>query len=319
MTRSLRFAKVLVDFFIAIMKAKNTQNFQTVGLIGRTRLTDKTAFLLKLKKYLEENKKTLLWDNHMSAIYGDKQEHTVAHILKNADLVLTLGGDGTILKILRDLPKRKDLFICGINLGNVGFNTEIRDPKKTLNYLDEFFKGEYHVDERLILRATLYRNGKKISTHTALNDVVINQGNFARLISLRAEIDQRKMISFKSDGVILATPTGSTGHSLSAGGPIIHPRIEAFIFTPICPAVLSVRPIVIPANRQITVTLETERRYKDNTIGLTIDGQIVLPLQYGDQIKIRRSSRRLRFIRKATGGGSYYRLLRDSLSWGKTA
>lgn len=299
------------------MKSKKTTNYQIIGLIGRTNLETKAAYIKKLQAHLQKKNCELIWDKHVGEILGKKNEHERAHILKAANIVISLGGDGTILKLVRDLPKRKDLYIVGVNLGNVGFNTEIRVPEKGFKDLDDFLNGQHHIDERLLLRVTLYRGGKKIATHLALNDAVINQGNFARLISLHAEIDQRKMISFKSDGVILATPTGSTGHSLSAGGPIIHPRIEALIFTPICPSELTVRPIVIPSNRQITITIETERRYKDNTIGLTIDGQIVLPVQYGDQIKIRASSRKIRFLRKVSGGEGYYKLLRDKLNWGK--
>ncbi len=298
------------------MKAKKRPTFQKIGLLGRTKMEKHAAFIKKLRLYLKKKNVEIMWDSYISPVLGAKGEHGRAHILKQCDMVISLGGDGTVLKVVRDLPKKKNLFLLPINLGNLGFHTEIQKKSNTFEVMDEFFKGKYHIDERLILRATLYRKGEKIATHLALNDVVINQGNFARLIHLGAKIDQRNMISFKADGVILATPTGSTGHSLSAGGPIIHPRIDAFIFTPICPAELSVRPIVIPSNRQITVRIETERRYKDNQIGLTIDGQIVLPVQYGDEIRVRRSSRKLRFIRKATGG-NYYKLLRNKLRWGK--
>lgn len=299
------------------MKAKKAPLFQVIGLIGRTGLARHEEFLLTLKKDLEARGCELLWDANTSLVFGNTKETTRAHILKKADLVLTLGGDGTILKLVRDLPKRKDLHIFGINLGNLGFLTEARNPHKAFDLLTEFFAGRYQVDERILLRVTLYRKGKKISTHLALNDAVINQGNFARLICLRAEIDQRKMIDFKADGIILATPTGSTGHSLSAGGPIIHPSMDGFIFTPICPAELSVRPVVIPSNRQITLTLQTARRFEDNRVGLTIDGQVVIPIEYDDQVKIRKSSRKLYFIRKATGHTNYYRLLREKLHWGK--
>lgn len=275
------------------------------------------SFLKDLKRFFEDKKLELMWDSHLSEIYGNEKETDKPKILRKADLLLTLGGDGTILKLMRDLPKRNDLFVLGVNLGTLGFNTEIQKPAKTFDALKEFFKGDFHIDERLLLRITVYRKGQKIQTFLALNEAVINQGNFARLIHLQAEIDQRKMLQFKADGVIVATPTGSTGHSLSAGGPIIHPRIDAFIFTPICPSELSVRPIVVPSNRQLTITIRTERRYEDNQIGLTIDGQTVFPLQYGDQVKIRRSSRKLRFIRRSRAGGNYYRILRDKLNWGK--
>ncbi len=299
------------------MKAENPAQFQTIGLIGRHKMTRDESFAKVLKKDLERRGCKVIWDPNMSAVLGEDGQHQIPYIMRHSHLVMTLGGDGTILKAVRELTKRKDLYIFGVNLGNVGFLTEAKKKEKTFELLDEFFAGNYHVDERLLLRVTVYRKGKKIATHLALNDVVINQGNFARLIRLRAEIDQRKMISFKADGLIVASPTGSTGHSLSAGGPIIHPRIDAFAFTPICPSELTVRPIVVPSNRQINIKIETERKFSDNQIGLTIDGQIVIPVEYGDEIKVRRSSRKLRFIRKAGAYGTYFKLLRDKLNWGK--
>lgn len=304
------------------MKAKKTVEFHTIGLLGRNNMKEDAPFLKQLKEYFDKKKCTLMWDNYLSEVYGKKGEKNRATILKHATLVLSLGGDGTLLKLVRDLPLRKNLYVLGVNLGTLGFNTEVSNRNKVFPLLDEILGGQYHVDERLLLRATLYRKGEKIATHLALNEAVINQGNFARLIGLYCEIDQRKMIEFKADGVIVATPTGSTGHSLSAGGPIIHPRIDGFVFTPICPSELTVRPIIIPSNRQLTVRVDTERRYADNKIGLTIDGQVMVPVEYGDVVKIRASHRRLRLIRapiKASGGGNYYRLLRDKLSWGKKA
>jgi NAD+ kinase len=298
------------------MKAKNPEKFQLIGLVGRTRMKEHAPFLKQLMRYLKKQKCDVMWDPYLSCVYGEKHEHSRGHILKSADLVITLGGDGTVLKAVRDLPKRKNLYFLGINLGNVGFHTEIRKSKKTFDLMDDFFNGNYFVDDRLLLRVTLYRKGKKIATHLALNDAAINQGNFARLISLRAEVNQRKMIYFKADGVLVASPTGSTGHSLSAGGPIIHPQVDALIFTPICPSDLTVRPVVMPSNRQVKITIDTERRFEDNKIGLTIDGQIVIPVEYGDEIKIRKSSRRLRFIRKSASTGSYYKTLREKIGWG---
>ncbi len=304
------------------MKAKKPIKFHTIGLIGSSKLSEHSTYLKQLKEYFDKRKCELLWDSSLKEIFGANTETPHTTILKQADLVLSLGGDGTLLKIIRDLPLKSKAVILGVNLGTLGFNTEVEEPEKIYEILDEFFEGQYHIDERLLLRATIYRKGEKVVTHLALNEAVINQGNFARLISLYAEIDQRKMIEFKADGIIVATPTGSTGHSLSAGGPIIHPRVDGFVFTPICPSELTVRPIVIPSNRQITIRIDTERRYADNKIGLTIDGQVMVSVEYGDVIKIRASHRRLRLIRrskKASGGGSYYKLLREKLSWGKRA
>ncbi len=295
------------------------QDFQTIGLIGRKKLTKHKAFLKKLFAFLKGKERNIIWDDNLEEYFGVRGKSYRGDILKRADMIITLGGDGTILRLIRDLPKRKNLFFFGVNLGNVGFLTEVKKSERVFELLEEFFSGKYHIDERLILRVTQYRDREKLSTHLALNEAVINQGNFARVITMSAKIDKRKMIQFKGDGVILASPTGSTGHSLSAGGPIIHPRLDALVFTPICPTELSIRPIAIPSNRQVTITIETDRKFADNKIGLTIDGQIVLPLEYGDQVKVRRSSRKIRFLRKQGGGQRYYRLLRDKLSWGRKA
>jgi NAD+ kinase len=299
------------------MKAKKQEKFQVIGLIASSKTKKHAAFLKDLMKYLKKKKCKIIWDDHLTCIYGEENVQDRAKLLKSADLVITLGGDGTVLKAVRDLPKRKNLYLFGINLGHVGFHTEVKKSKKAFDVLDEMLAGKYVIDDRTLLRVTLYRKGKKIATHLALNDAAINQGNFARLICLKTEIDQRKMINFKADGMIIATPTGSTGHSLSAGGPIVHPHLDALIFTPVCPSDLSIRPVIIPSSREMTITIDTERRFEDNKIGLTIDGQIVIPVEYGDKITVRKSSRRLRFIRRNSSIGSYYRVLRNKLGWGQ--
>jgi NAD+ kinase len=128
-------------------------------------------------------------------------------------------------------------------------------------------------------------------------------------------INQRKVITFHADGLIISSPTGSTGHSLSAGGPIVHPSLPGIILTPICPATLSIRPIVIPNDRQLKIVLNTRRRHEGENVGLTLDGQETIPLEYGDEIKIRKSSRYFNLIRLK--GGNYYKMLRDKLRWGE--
>src|SRR5581483_8004954 len=145
--------------------------------------------------------------------------------------------DGTLLKTASRCVTKKTL-VLGVNVGTVGFLTETT-PEKLHEDLQKLFKGEYTVDMRFLLRVTHYRNNEKIKTFLALNDAVINQGSFARLIEMDVEINQRKVITFKADGLIVSSPTGSTGHSLSAGGPIVYPSLPALILTPICPASIS--------------------------------------------------------------------------------
>ncbi len=293
------------------------KRIQKVGLVGRSNLDGKRTYIKKILKHLKKHVDIVKYDTRIATCLNDRKNHMTRNKqMKDMDLIITLGGDGTLLKAIRETDKKNKPIILGVNLGNVGFLTEVHKVERIFDTIDKIFKGRYHLDDRDLLRVTVYRNGSKFKTFLALNDAVINQGNFARLIELSVTIDQRKMIRFKADGVIVATTTGSTGHSLSAGGPIIHPGLSAFIMTPICPAALTTRPIVIPNNRQLNIKIETARRYADNDIGLTMDGQIILPLKYSDEIKVRKSSRRAQLIRMTNK--KYYKVLRDKIGWGKS-
>jgi len=284
-----------------------------IALVANARL-DRSgkAVLKKVETFLKKKNLKILYQKHAATILKSKPTSSSA-IMEKADLAITFGGDGTLIKLARN-TSYKNIPVFSINLGTVGFLTEIQKTENVLKNLERIFEKKYRIDARSLLRVTLYRKGEKIETFLALNEAVINQGNFARLIELSAEIDQRRMVQFKADGIIVATPTGSTGHSLSAGGPIVHPQLDAFVFTPICPSALTMRPIIIPNSRQLILKIETERKFKDNEIALTIDGQIVVPLKYGDQIKIRRSSRN--FLLARMTNTRYYRMLRDKLHWG---
>jgi NAD+ kinase len=290
------------------------KTIKTVAIITKRSITDNAAqkkCLRQLVKFLKKNKKRILCDNNSAPLFKKVEGHKKDYLLKNADLAITLGGDGTILKTARKLSRKK-ILILGVNFGNLGFLTECR-PDKMLECLTRIFKGNYHIDKRSLLRATIYRSGKKADTYLALNDAVINQGAFARLIEMDLAIDSLKLVKFKADGLIVSTPTGSTAHSLSAGGPIVHPYIEGLILTPICPNSLSMRPIILPDQKMLTVTIETQRHNENAVIGLTLDGQDMTTLNYGDKIKIRRSKRFLNMVRTRH---RYYRTLHNKLSWG---
>lgn len=282
-----------------------------VGIVAKRNIVQHQKTLNSLARYLKRHNKVIMADNNTGLLLK-KEGFNKEHILKNADLVITMGGDGTLLKTARKLSRKKVLML-GVNFGNLGFLTECT-PDKMLECLDKIFEGNYHVDKRSMLRATLYRNGKKTETYLALNDAVINQGAFARLIKMDLEVDGIKLVRFKADGLIVSTPTGSTAHSLSAGGPILHPYIEGLVITPICPSSLSMRPIIIPDDKQLSITIETQRREDTAIIGLTLDGQDMTILKYGDKIKFRRSSRNVYMVRTAR---RYYRMLRSKLSWGE--
>lgn len=279
-----------------------------IGIVTKRNIKNNVDYLKGLYDYLKRKKKRVFLDRNAGPLLLNEEGYTKEVLLAKSDLVIVLGGDGTLLKTARQIGYKKTL-VLGVNMGNLGFLTEV-DPEHLEEMLERVWEGKYVIDERSLLRVTVYREDVKIYTSLALNDAVINQGAFARLINLRTEINQRKINDFWADGLIVATPTGSTGHSLSAGGPIVHPGLNTFVVCPICPSSLSNRPIVLPMDRQIKVTLGTDR----GDVGLTLDGQESLSLQYNDDIKIRRSTRKFYLVRKT--GENYYKILRAKLKWG---
>ncbi len=287
-------------------------NLHKIGLITKKNIGEHFSALKKIVDSLKKMGKDVLFDAHSGPLFNKKGYRKI-ELLEKADMILTLGGDGTLLKTAACMGE-KPVLILGVNFGNLGFLTE-STPQNLQQDLRKIFNGKFWIDERFLLRVTHYRKGEKVNSFLALNDAVINQGAFARLIEMRVEISSQKVVTFKSDGLIVSSPTGSTGHSLSAGGPIVHPSLPALILTPICPATLSIRPIVIPNDREIKITLTTARR-EHQDVGLTMDGQKTIPLEYGDQIKIRKSSRPYKLVR-LKDQSNYYRMLRNKLHWGE--
>jgi len=291
-------------------QAKNPKSLNKIAIITKRNIITRKDVVLELVKYLRKKGKDIIFDNNSAPLVKNETGEKKEKLLREADMAICLGGDGTLLKTARRMGKKK-VPILGVNMGTLGFLTETT-PKKMYGALDRVFENNYVIDRRFILRITVYRDGQKIYTNLALNDAVINQGLFARLIDLRLEVNQRKIIDFEADGIIVATPTGSTAHALSAGGPIVHPSVYSFVIVPVCPASLSVRPIVIPNDRQLKLVVQTHR-VKEH-VGLTLDGQETFDLEYGDEIKIRKSSRWFDMIRLT--GGNYYKMLRTKLHWG---
>lgn len=295
---------------MASFRQKN--GFKKIGIITKHNLKAMMPCLKMLVPELKKYEKEILFDGNCCHAFGKKKGLEKSEIMRKADMVVVLGGDGTLLKVARSVSTKK-VPVLGVNMGNVGFLTETT-VKGLPGILKKIFSGHYSVDERFLLRVTMYRNGKKYFTSLAFNDAVINQGGFARLIQLRVEVNQRKLALYNADGLIISTPTGSTGHSLSAGGPIIHPKIDGMLLTPLCAVKLGFRPILIPNSRQISIHLETEWRAQKKPIVLTLDGQETLNLKLGDTVRIRKSSRVFQMLRAP--GHKYYQMLRRKLNWG---
>lgn len=285
-----------------------------IGIITKHNIKNHEDYLKKLVAEINKYDKEILFDENAAKVFEGKTPYDKAKIMRRADLVIVLGGDGTLLKTARYASNKKNPLIAGVNMGHLGFLTEFT-PRRLLKSVDKILAGKFRRDDRFLLRVTIYRNNKKKFTILALNEAVINQGGFARLIKLLVEVNQRKLANYRADGLIICTPTGSTGHALSAGGSIVHPRIDGIMLYPLCPIKLGVRPIIVPNNRQIIIKLETEWRAEKKPIVLTIDGQITMNLRKGDAIRVRKSSRTFSMIRMQ--GHNYYRMLRRKLNWGE--
>jgi NAD+ kinase len=230
----------------------------------------------------------------------------VPQIGANCDLVLVVGGDGTMLGMGRRLAQY-GVPLIGINQGRLGFITDIplgnfRDA------LSPMLAGEFEEDHRTVIQAAVIRDGQCVFEATAMNDVVVNRGATSGMVELRVEVDGHFVANQRADGLIVATPTGSTAYSLSAGGPLLHPSTPGWVLVPIAPHTLSNRPIVLPDASEVTIELASDREASAN-----FDMQSLASLQHGDRITVKRSQHRVRFLHPR--GWTYFDTLRKKLHW----
>ncbi|MRR59112.1 MAG: NAD(+) kinase [Deltaproteobacteria bacterium] len=230
-------------------------------------------------------------------------------ISKQADLVIVLGGDGTLISVARLMVDR-EVPIVGVNLGSLGFLTEIT-LAEMYPLLEDCLHGNYQLSERMMLQADIVRNEQNIASYRVLNDVVINKGALARIIELEAQFDGNFLSRFRADGLIVSSPTGSTGYSLAAQGPVVHPALDCLLVTPICPHTLTNRPIVVGGDSALAIMLKS----KDEDVFLTLDGQIKLELEYGDTVLIHKAASRTKLVLSCSK--DYFEVLRTKLKWGE--
>lgn len=245
-------------------------------------------------------------------------DESIAHILgrpelacplnrfhEKAELLCVLGGDGTLLGIARQLAGQA-LPILGINLGTLGFLSEA-EPDNLHDAAASLLSGAYEVEQRMMLEATLYRQGKELATYTAMNDIGIAKGSFCRIIQCAVYLDEQYVATFNGDGVIVSSPTGSTAYSLSAGGPIVAPNVEVLLLTPVAPHSLTARPMIFSADQVIRVEVDAVHQ----EMGLSIDGQFGYRLEGGDVIRIKRSPHVTLLIKWK--GSSFFQVIRSKL------
>lgn len=230
-------------------------------------------------------------------------------LMEAADLMISLGGDGTLLNTAR-ITGASEKPILGVNLGKFGFLVPI-EPKDIYESLEKVLAGKCLLDKRMLLKSTLYRNGEAINVAYGLNDVVVSKAGFSRMIRLATYVADEYVNNFPADGIIVSSPTGSTGYSLSAGGPIVSPRLDVIIITPICPHTLYTRPMIVSPEEEVRIVLE------EGACGaiLTIDGQVDFTMERGDQVVVEESPYRVTLIRFQ--GRTFYDVVRNKLSKGE--
>ncbi len=280
-----------------------------IGIIANPQKPKAKETLKKLVSYLNRKRKSIILDEASARLIKRSQLRVRDNrAYQRCDLIIALGGDGTLLRTVRML-KGREVPILGVNLGGLGFLTEVT-LGELYGTLSNVLAGRYRLEERMGLEATLYRGKKRITSSLALNDCVITKGVLSRLIRLDAFIGKEYLTTYAADGLIISTSTGSTAHSLSAGGPIVHPGIPAIILTPICPHTLSNRPLIVSGEEEIRIRIASPHP----DVALTLDGQEVIKLRERDVIQIRKAPFKVRLIvpRKK----SYYQILRKKLKWG---
>jgi len=249
----------------------------------------------------------------VEAEIAHRLEHPVAALeaIRACDLCVVVGGDGTLIRAAR-LMGTSEVPIFGVNAGYLGFLTEVPRERAML-LLARVLEGKYQSEARIQLRVRLVREGQSLIEEDVVNDAVINRGAFARMVELRTSIDGAEVIRFRADGLIVATPTGSTAYNLAANGPILMPAMEALVISPICPHTLTQRPLVVSDRSKISIEVIESQ----GELLLSLDGQTSSPLQTGDRVEVERGKTRTWLVRNPEV--DFFGILREKLRWGGTA
>jgi NAD+ kinase len=289
-----------------------TIQLKSVGIIFKHDFEPARMECQRLKKWFKTMGVNVFTEEMTSKALLSQCLEEETSIPESVDLVIVLGGDGTLLGAARKIG-RYGLPILGINLGGLGFITEV--PLKNL-YKDikKIIEGETLIFEnRLMLEARVMRGDEEKCVFSVLNDVVINKAALARIIDLSVSINDTFLTTFKADGLIISSPTGSTGYNLSAGGPILYPNLEALILTPICPFTLAHRPIILPDTSTIEITVGEN----SEEVTLTFDGQVGFDFMHKDRLIVSKSNKKLKLIKSPSQ--NYFEILRTKLKWGESS
>ncbi|RLA87919.1 MAG: NAD(+) kinase [Deltaproteobacteria bacterium] len=274
---------------------------QQLAIITKKHKSDAYQAGAELQSWLAaRGRKALLFEN--------EPEPAIPSLTADIELIVVLGGDGTLLSAARHYGQQ-GIPILGVNVGGLGFITEIA-LQELYPVMEQVLVHDFVIEKRMLLAATVVRAGQKLEQQCVLNDVVINKGALARIVELDTFIDDQYLTTYRADGLIVSTPTGSTAYTLAAGGPIVYPTLKTITLIPICPFALTNRPIILPDQVTITVTMDTKSR----DVYVTFDGQIGLALQPQDRVEIRKAARSIRLVKSPSK--SYFEILRTKLRWG---
>jgi len=282
---------------------------QRVAIYAKKNHPHASIFAAEIMNWLRQRGLEVLLEEDLARVLGIERDYVDGNIPDRADLVIILGGDGTLISVARHLGAREKP-ILAVNLGSLGFLTEITKDE-TFPALERVLAGEYELSRRMKIDCVVLRAGIQVGYYSVLNDVVINKGALARIIDMEATVNGHYLTTFKADGLIVATPTGSTAYNLAAGGPIIDPQVDSLVITPICPHTLSNRPLIVPGDAVIRIHVT----FDDQIVHLTADGQVGMQLQLGDVVELKQSAVHTLLIKSPSK--DYFEVLRAKLRWGE--
>lgn len=279
-----------------------------IGIVLRPGVQAAVNLAKQIRDWAATNGHTVLSEPYTGKLVGIDQTVDYPELARRADPIITLGGDGTLIRVARYVNGSSPVML-GVNFGTLGFLTEI-SPSETFEVLEGVLAGTVHVGERIMLTAAVVRAGKEIFSSPAVNDAVVQKGTRDKILGLDLFVDDKEIVFIRADGLIVATPTGSTAYSLAAGGAIVHPEVQVVLVTPICPHSLTNRPLVLSLDSEVKIVVPEY----EGEVFLSVDGQESCQLFDGDIVTFRKANEIVRFVRSPNR--SYFDILRTKLNWG---